>query len=115
MDNSNSIKKDTKKNTEQNTEKNTQEDTQKNTLEDLMPLNCARLKQLAVSETGFIFDPQSGQSFTVNQTGHLVIEMLKRSESPQAAAQELALRCQKPYELTLCSVEAFMMQLARYL
>lgn len=80
-----------------------------------MPLNCARLKQLAVSETGFIFDPQSGQSFTVNQTGHLVIEMLKRSESPQAAAQELALRYQKPYELTLCSVEAFMMQLARYL
>ena len=74
-----------------------------------------RLKQLAVSETGFIFDPQSGQSFSVNQTGHLVIDMLKRSESPQAAAQELAVRCEKPYELTLCAVEAFMMQLARYL
>lgn len=77
--------------------------------------NTDRLKQLAVSETGFIFDPQSGQSFTVNQTGHLVIEMLKRSESPQAAAHELALRCKKPYELTFCAVEAFIMQLARYL
>ncbi len=88
---------------------------QTNEDESTTAVNQERLKQLAVSETGFIFDPQSGQSFSVNQTGHLVIDMLKRSESPQAAAQELAVRCEKPYELTLCAVEAFMMQLARYL
>jgi hypothetical protein len=88
---------------------------QTNESETTNAVNKERLKQLAVSETGFIFDPQSGQSFSVNQTGHLVIDMLKRSESPQAAAQELAVRCEKPYELTLCAVEAFMMQLARYL
>ncbi len=88
---------------------------QTNDVDSKTAVNTERLKQLAVSETGFIFDPQSGQSFSVNQTGRLVIDMLKRSESPQAAAQELAERCEKPFELTLCAVEAFMMQLARYL
>ena len=92
-----------------------QDDTKVLRSDSTISLDCERLKQLAVSETGFIFDPQTGQSFSVNQTGHLVIEILKRNESASSAAHELALRCDKPYELTLCSVEAFMMQLARYL
>ena len=39
-----------------------------------------RLRQLAVSDTGFVFDPQTGQSFTVNATGRLVLDCLKRSD-----------------------------------
>jgi hypothetical protein len=102
-------------NSNSTTQTNDQHNNQSSPQDNAIALNGERLKQLAVSETGFIFDPQSGQSFTVNPTGHLVIEMLKRSESYQAAAQELSIRCDKPYELTLCSVEAFMMQLSRYL
>ena len=74
-----------------------------------------RLRQLAMSDTGFIFDPQTGQSFTVNKTGHLVIEMLKENASIEETATELASRCEKPYELAICCVEAFIMQLNRYL
>jgi len=78
-------------------------------------ISADRLKQLAVSDTGFIFDPQTGQSFTVNKTGHLVLAMLKNSATTEDTARELAERCDKPYELVLCCVEAFIMQLNRYL
>ena len=34
------------------------------------------LKRLAVSESGFVFDPASGHNFTVNETGLLLLRML---------------------------------------
>jgi hypothetical protein len=34
------------------------------------------LKRLAVSESGFVFDPSSGHNFTVNETGLLLLRML---------------------------------------
>lgn len=75
----------------------------------------ARLKQLAVSDTGFVFDPQTGQSFTVNRTGRLVLDCLKDDDGIELAAQKLAKRCEVPLELAKSSVEAFLMQLGRYL
>lgn len=74
-----------------------------------------RLRQLAVSDTGFVFDPQTGQSFTVNATGRLVLDCLKRRGGLEEAAQSLAEDCDVPLELALSSVEAFLMQLGRYL
>ncbi len=40
-----------------------------------------RLKDLAVSESGFVFDPHSGQTFSLNQTGRAVLEALRRGAS----------------------------------
>ncbi|MBX9952829.1 MAG: PqqD family protein [Candidatus Obscuribacterales bacterium] len=74
-----------------------------------------RLSQLAVSETGFIFDPQTGQSFSVNQTGLIVLDLLKRGSSLDAASNSLADRCGIPNEIASSSVEAFILQLGRYL
>lgn len=34
------------------------------------------LKRLAVSESGFVFDPASGHNFTVNETGLLLLRLL---------------------------------------
>lgn len=43
-----------------------------------MGINSAqRLKDLAVSETGFVFDPYSGATFTTNATGLGILEALK--------------------------------------
>lgn len=36
-----------------------------------------RLSDLAISESGFVFDPYTGASFTVNATGLRVLEALK--------------------------------------
>ncbi|UPT68734.1 MAG: PqqD family protein [Sphingobacteriales bacterium JAD_PAG50586_3] len=38
-------------------------------------------KNLAVSETGFIFNPTSGDSFTANEIGTEIINLMKESKS----------------------------------
>ncbi len=35
-----------------------------------------RLKDLAISESGFLFDPYSGTTFTVNNTGKFILQLL---------------------------------------
>ena len=37
-----------------------------------------RLRDLAVSDTGFVFDPRGGATFSVNATGKVVLEGLKQ-------------------------------------
>jgi hypothetical protein len=36
-----------------------------------------RINQLAINDEGFVFDPMSGNSFTVNSTGISILEKLK--------------------------------------
>ena len=40
-------------------------------------------KNIAVSETGFLFDPDTGESFNLNKTGQLIVKLLSegRNES----------------------------------
>jgi hypothetical protein len=44
------------------------------------PAVLQRLRDLAISESGFLFDPYTGSSFTVNQTGRFILELLKKGE-----------------------------------
>lgn len=37
-------------------------------------------KNIAISETGFIFDPTTGDSFTLNPAGIEILEMIKQSK-----------------------------------
>jgi len=48
------------------------------------------LQQLAISEDGFIFDPTSGQSYTVSDTGLFILKGLKQGKKADAIARELA-------------------------
>ena len=41
------------------------------------------LRRLVISEEGFIFDPETGNSFTVNGTGLFVIKLLKEGKSEE--------------------------------
>ncbi len=36
-----------------------------------------KLQRLAINDEGFIFDPETGNSFTVNKTGLFIIKLLK--------------------------------------
>lgn len=38
------------------------------------------LKRLAVSESGFIFDPASGHNFTVNETGLVLLRLIQKEQ-----------------------------------
>ncbi len=48
-----------------------------------------RLKDLAVSESGFVFDPHSGQTFSLNETGRAILEALKRGETVEQIVTDL--------------------------
>jgi hypothetical protein len=40
------------------------------------PKALGRLKDLAISESGFLFDPYSGTTFTLNNTGKFILQLL---------------------------------------
>ena len=40
-----------------------------------------RLNQLAINDEGFVFDPTTGESFTVNPTGLFILQQLKQNKS----------------------------------
>jgi PqqD family protein of HPr-rel-A system len=42
-----------------------------------------RLGELAISDSGFVFDPLTGQSYTVNRTGCFLLQRLKEGAAPE--------------------------------
>lgn len=53
------------------------------------PFDPADLKSLALSDTGFIFDPRTGHSYTANATGLAVLAAMKQGLTPDAIAARL--------------------------
>ena len=48
-----------------------------------------KLQKLAISDEGFIFDPETGSSFTVNQTGLFILKLLKEGKSQEEIVEVL--------------------------
>ncbi len=48
-----------------------------------------RLSRLAINEEGFVFDPQTGESFTVNSSGGIIIKSLAKGSSKEDIAESL--------------------------
>ena len=46
-------------------------------------------KNIAVSETGFVFDPSTGESFSLNQVGLELVELLKQGKGLEAIKKEM--------------------------
>jgi len=44
-------------------------------------------KNVATSEAGFVFNPGTGDSFSVNQTGAEIISLFKDNRSPEEVIQ----------------------------
>ena len=51
--------------------------------------NHGELRRLALSESGFVFDPVSGHSFTVNTTGYSVLRKMQTSANVIDLVDEL--------------------------
>jgi PqqD family protein of HPr-rel-A system len=47
------------------------------------------VSELAVSETGFVFDPRTGATFSVNQTGLAVLTALRSQADPGDISEAL--------------------------
>jgi hypothetical protein len=52
-------------------------------------MNIGLLQDLAISETGFVFDPRTGGTFNVNPTGLCVLRALRDGKAPKAIAEAL--------------------------
>lgn len=55
-----------------------------------MSIDTSRLRDLALSDTGFVFDPLTGHTFSVNATGLMVLRALKDGALPERLAGKLA-------------------------
>ena len=53
-----------------------------------MELN--KIKNLALSETGFLFDPSTGNTFTLNESAVFILKSLKNGLQQQQIAEALA-------------------------
>jgi PqqD family protein of HPr-rel-A system len=51
--------------------------------------NQPRIKDIAINETGFVFDPFSGGTFTLNQTGQAIVRALRDGLSYSEIAAQL--------------------------
>jgi hypothetical protein len=51
--------------------------------------NDVRLKELAISETGFVFDPHYGGTFMLNATGQVIVKALRHGWTPDEIVEQL--------------------------
>jgi hypothetical protein len=50
---------------------------------------ATELNRLAISPTGFVFDPRSGATYSVNETGRTILEALRSGACLDDVVQEL--------------------------
>ena len=60
-------------------------------------------KNIAVSESGFIFDPSTGESFSMNNIGTEIVEYLKQDKS----FEEIKKNMLEKYEVDSTSFEKY--------
>jgi PqqD family protein of HPr-rel-A system len=60
-------------------------------------------KSVAISESGFIFHPGSGESFSVNNSGLEIIEMLRNEMSNE----EIILSLSEKYDIEKSELEKY--------
>ncbi|MBP7281650.1 MAG: HPr-rel-A system PqqD family peptide chaperone [Leptospiraceae bacterium] len=47
------------------------------------------LKNLAVSDTGFVFDPTTGNTYTLNETALTIVRLLKQDKTKEEILQSI--------------------------
>lgn len=60
-------------------------------------------RNIAVSETGFVFDPTSGESYSINREGQEIIALLKEGKALEEISSDM---CGK-YEVDPASFEKY--------
>jgi PqqD family protein of HPr-rel-A system len=60
-------------------------------------------KNIAISETGFVFDPSTGDSFTLNPEGLIILEMIKQGKSQSEISAEITSK----YDVDVSSFERY--------
>ncbi len=54
------------------------------------PMNLRLKNNIAVSDSGFVFNPSTGDSFSINPVGIDIIQLLRASKSEQDIIEDLS-------------------------
>ncbi|MCB1190916.1 MAG: HPr-rel-A system PqqD family peptide chaperone [Leptospiraceae bacterium] len=65
------------------------------------------LKNIAVSDTGFMFDPATGNTFTLNETALYIVNLLKEDKTKEQIISQIA----EEYEVSVEQIERDMSDL----
>ena len=71
-------------------------------------------KNIATSEAGFIFNPGSGDSFSVNNTGAEILALFKENKSLQEIIENISLRYEVEKSQLEKDLDDFVSQLYGY-
>jgi len=72
-----------------------------------------RLKELAISANGFVFDPHSGGTFTLNATGQAILKGLRDGLTPAQIVEQLRASFEDVTETVARDVQEFLSDLGR--
>ena len=68
-------------------------------------------KNIAISESGFLFNPSSGDSFSINPIGNEVLQLLKLDKTMKEIIQEIEKKYDVERNMLEKDVEDFLNQL----
>lgn len=71
----------------------------------------SRVRSLSISSNGMAFDPQTGDSFQLNESAKLIIHHLQKGLSSEEVAKKLAFTFNTTYEKALTDVLEFQVQI----
>ncbi|PIU29275.1 MAG: HPr-rel-A system PqqD family protein [Candidatus Hydromicrobium americanum] len=74
----------------------------------------AQFKRLAISETGFVFDPQTGYSYLVNNTGVEILNCLKKELSEKEIIEHITKNYDVEEDQVERDYESFILRLKDY-
>jgi hypothetical protein len=77
-------------------------------------MDIDKLSVLAVSESGFIFDPVTGHSYTANATGLKILELLKSGKDEDEIKTELMDEFEASEDELTVDIQDFIENLKKY-
>ncbi len=70
-------------------------------------------KDLALSDGGFLFDPRTGTTYSLNRTGTLLLRALADGSPPERLVERLLAACRVSRQAAVRDVEQFVLRLQR--
>ncbi|MBN2639151.1 MAG: PqqD family protein [Bacteroidales bacterium] len=61
-------------------------------------------KNIAVSENGFLFDPNSGESYSLNKTGQLIVKLISEGKTESEIIEVV----KEKYEVETTSLQRYL-------
>ena len=74
-------------------------------------LDIERIRNLAISDTGFVFDPVSGHTFTTNRTGFVILGLIKEEKNQGEIAGILSERFEVDEDTALRELQNFVFRI----